>query len=59
MKDLLTAADRLAPHDDKLTRAVRYLRERGLYVLDAKVTKLPPKKRAPSVLDKWAARKSA
>ena len=59
MQDHLTPADRLAPHDDKLERAVRYLRERGLYVLDAKVKRLPVQRRAPSVLDRWASRRSA
>jgi hypothetical protein len=53
MKDLLTAADRLAPHDDKVERAKRYLRERNKYCLDLKVQKLPKKHRPPTVLDRW------
>jgi hypothetical protein len=53
MKDHLTAADRLAPIDDKVERAKRYLRERGKYCLDVKVQKLPRKHRPPTVLDRW------
>lgn len=53
MKDLLTAADRVAPHDDKVERAKRYLRERNKYCLDLKVQKLPKKHRPPTVLDRW------
>ena len=59
MKDALKPADRLAPHDDKLERAKRYLRERGLYVLDAKVKRLPAQKRPPTVLERWLDRRPA
>jgi hypothetical protein len=53
MKDHMTAADRLAPIDDRLERAIRYLRERGRYCLDQKVERLPRKHRPPTVLDRW------
>ena len=52
MRDHLTAADRLAPHTDKLARAVSYLRSRGKYCLDRRVTK-QPRKEVQTVLDKW------
>ncbi len=53
MKDHMTADDRLAPIDDKLERAKRYLRERNKYCLDVKVERLPRKHRPPTILDRW------
>lgn len=53
MKDHLTATDRLAPIDDKVERAKRYLRERNKYCLDVKVERLPRKHRPPTILDRW------
>lgn len=53
LTDHLTAADRLAPVDDKLERAKRYLRAHGKYCLDQKVTRLPKTARPPTFLDRW------
>lgn len=52
MRDHLTAADRLAPHDDKLAKAVAYLRARNRYCLDKRVTK-QPRKEVQTILDRW------
>lgn len=61
MRDHLTPADRLAPKDAKLARALAYLREReqSAYCLDLAVKRLPAQKRAPSVLDRWIAKRPA
>ena len=61
MNDYLTPADRLAPRDGKLARALAYLRDReqSAYCLDLAVKRLPPQKRPPTVLERWAARRPA
>ena len=60
-RDCITAAERLAPIDDKLARAVRYLRTQSKsgYCLDAPVRRLPATSRKPTVLDRWLARRAA
>lgn len=52
MRDHLTAADRLAPIDDKRTRALAYLRQRGIYALDQPVRKVPQRETL-TLLDRW------
>lgn len=59
--DLITPAERLAPRSDKRAAALAYLRNESKcgYCLDAAVKRLPAQRRAPSVLDRWLARRSA
>lgn len=59
MRDHLTPADRLAPIDDKVERAKRYLRDRGIYCLDQPVRRIPAAKRPPTLLDRWLERRPA
>ena len=56
MRDYMTAADRLQPHN-KLERALRYLRTESSvgYCLDKRVGRLPAPQRQPTVLDRWIA----
>lgn len=60
LRDAVTPAERLSPSRDKRASAIAYLRERGIYCLDAPVKRLAPAKREPrTVLDRWIARRSA
>lgn len=61
LRDAVTPAERLTPPPrDKRASAIAYLRERGIYCLDAPVKRLAPAKREPrTVLDRWIARRSA
>ena len=59
LTDHLTAADRLAPIDDKRARAIRYLRARGKYCLDLPVKRLPKTARPPTFLERWLSTRPA
>lgn len=60
LRDAVTPAERLTPPRDKRASAIAYLRERGIYCLDAPVKRLAPAKREPrTVLDRWIARRTA
>jgi len=60
VEDLITSAERLAPHS-KLANALRYLRAHSKtgYCLDKRVARLPAPQRPPTLLDRWMARRAA
>lgn len=55
MRDIVTPAERLAPVDDKLQAAMRWLRQHSTrgYCMDRPLSRLPAKQCQPTVLDRW------